>query len=95
MFVGGCAAKQNACRGLFHDIDEAIQECIVSIAIEDAPRTRQRHIKDLEQQATARIIKEKALQKSMEDSILMHSTTTECGIRMCAGKMTQRMLQKS
>jgi hypothetical protein len=39
---------------LFHDIDEAIQECIVSIAIEDAPRTRQKHmIEELEQQATA------------------------------------------
>jgi hypothetical protein len=59
---------------LFHDIDEAIQECIVSIAIKDAPRTRERHIEELEQQATARrmkeeIIKEKGLQKSMEEHI--------------------------
>jgi hypothetical protein len=67
-------AKKNGCRGLFHDIDEAIQECIVSIAIKDAPRTRERHIEELEQQATARrmkeeIIKEKGLQKSMEEHI--------------------------
>jgi hypothetical protein len=63
-------------RGMFHDIDEAIQECIIAIAIEDAPHTRQRHIEELEQQANARrlkvkeeIIKEKRLQRSMEDNI--------------------------
>jgi hypothetical protein len=61
-------------RGLFHEIDEEIRECIIAIAIEDAPHTRQRHIEELEQQANARrikeeIMKEKALQKSMEENI--------------------------
>jgi hypothetical protein len=26
-----CPAKKQACRGLFHDIDEAIQECIIPL----------------------------------------------------------------
>jgi hypothetical protein len=62
-------------RGMFHDIDEAIQECIIAIAIEDdAPHTRQQHIEELEQQAIARrlkeeIIQEKRLQRSMEENI--------------------------
>ena len=69
-----CPNKNKKHHGLFYDIDEAIQECIVSIAIEDAPRTRQQHIVELEQQATARrvneeIMKEKSLQKSMEENI--------------------------
>jgi hypothetical protein len=34
-------------RGLFHEIDEEIRECIIAIAIEDAPHTCQRHIKDI------------------------------------------------
>jgi hypothetical protein len=61
-------------RGMFHDIDEAIQKCIIAIAIEDAPHTGQRHIEELEQQATAQrlkeeIIQEKRLQRSMEENI--------------------------
>jgi hypothetical protein len=45
-----------------------------SIAIEDAARTRQHHIEELEQQATVRRIKEeimmeKALEKSMDEYI--------------------------
>ena len=55
--------KNKEHRGLFHDIDEAIQECIVSIAIEDAPRTRQQHIVELEQQATARRVKEEIMKE--------------------------------
>ncbi len=66
--------QEQGIRGLFHDIDEAIQECIISIAIKDAPHTCQQHIVELEQQATAwrikeEIMKEKALQKSMEENI--------------------------
>ena len=60
--------------GLFHDIDEMIRDCIVGIAIKDAPKTQQRHTEELEKQATARrikeeIIKEKSFEKSMEENI--------------------------
>ena len=55
-------------RGMFHDIDEAIQKCIIAIAIEDAPHTRQQHIEELEQQATARRLKEEIIQeKSLKE----------------------------
>ena len=61
-------------RGMFHNIDDAVRECIIEVAIKDAPNTRQRHIVELEQQAEARrikeeIMKEKSMQKSLEENI--------------------------
>lgn len=60
--------------GFFHQFGKEVQEAIVSVAMQDAPKTRQRNNKDLEVQAKARklkddLAKEKSLEKASEEYI--------------------------
>ena len=54
-------------RGMFHEFDDVLMHAIVEVAMQDAPETRERNNKDLEDQAQHRRLKEEmAREKNME-----------------------------
>ena len=50
--------------GLFHEFDEVIRECIILVAMEDAPKTCKQHSNELESHAQARRIKEELIREN-------------------------------
>jgi hypothetical protein len=67
-------ANSNRSLGFFHQFEKKVQEAIVSVAMQDAPKTRIRNNEALELQAKARkekedVLREKGLEKASEEYI--------------------------
>ncbi len=67
-------AKNNPSLGFFHQFEKEVQEVIVSVAMQDAPKTCERNNPDLELQAKAQkkkedMLREKSLEKASEEYI--------------------------
>eukprot|EP00956_Cyclotella_meneghiniana_P023299 scaffold45195_cov78-Cyclotella_meneghiniana.AAC.1 len=60
---GKSTRKGDTKPGLFHELDDAIREAIVLVALEDAPKTRVQHRAELESHARARRIKEEVIRQ--------------------------------
>jgi hypothetical protein len=62
----------NKTKGIFHQFDPKMRECLLTVAIEDAPTTISTNIDDLDKQQEAKrkkeeMIKKKSLDKAKED----------------------------
>ena len=61
------AKNDNKSRGIFHKFDDVLMHAIVEVVMQDAPETKERNNKDLEEQAQHRRLKEEmAREKNME-----------------------------
>ena len=66
--------KDDRCMGIFHEFTPELADCILWVAVEDAPDQRERNNEDLECQEEARLVREdyikaKGLEKAKKELV--------------------------
>ncbi len=97
----------NATKGLFHQFDQNMRECLLTVAIEDAPERISVNRDDLDKQREAKrkkeeMIRKKSLEKAKEDLVeasyyweMYHSDICWKGKQSIVGKMLGRLKLES